>query len=187
MSVAAPTLTGTHVQLEQLSREFAEELADGGQRRPVHVRLDPGAADGRWDGALHQRLCSTDQRARTAVPFVQRRRQRRRAGRLHPLPTPGMVGRQRPARRGRDRRHVAGRLRAAHAHQHRGQVPAAEQRVRPVERAPRLDLHRRAQQRRAEPRSCGSAPRSRESCAVTEAPTRPASRTRSPAIRRCTR
>ena len=30
MSVAAPTLTGTHVQLEQLAQEFAEELTAAG-------------------------------------------------------------------------------------------------------------------------------------------------------------
>ena len=45
MSVAAPTLTGTHVQLEQLRFEFAEELAAAGKRRPIDVRVDACATD----------------------------------------------------------------------------------------------------------------------------------------------
>ena len=72
MSVAAPTLVGTHVQLEQLRIEFAEELVAAGNqdRSSYDWTAVPPTVDGmrRYiDGLLN------DQRARSAVPFVQRR------------------------------------------------------------------------------------------------------------------
>lgn len=72
MSVAAPTLTGTHVQLEQLSIDFAEELtAAGNQDRSTYAwTAVPPTVDGMRayiNGLLG------DQRARSAVPFAQRR------------------------------------------------------------------------------------------------------------------
>jgi N-acetyltransferase len=73
MSVAAPTLTGTHVQLEQLSLDFAEELtAAGNQDRSTYAwTAVPPTVDGMRayiTGLLN------DQRAHSAVPFAQRRR-----------------------------------------------------------------------------------------------------------------
>lgn len=72
MSVAAPTLVGTHVQLEQLRIEFAEELVAAGNqdRSSYDWTAVPPTVDGmrRYiDGLLN------DQRARSVVPFVQRR------------------------------------------------------------------------------------------------------------------
>ena len=72
MSVAAPTLTGTHVQLEQLSLDFADELtAAGNQDRSSYGWTPvPPTVEGMQryiDGLL------SDQQARSAVPFVQRR------------------------------------------------------------------------------------------------------------------
>ena len=72
MSVAAPTLTGTHVQLEQLRLEFAEDLvAAGNENRSAYDWTPvPPTVDGmqRYIAGLLQ-----DQQARSAVPFVQRR------------------------------------------------------------------------------------------------------------------
>lgn len=72
MSVAAPTLTGTHVQLEQLSVDFAEELVDAGnEERSTYAWTPvPPTVDGmrRYINGL-----LADQQARSAVPFVQRR------------------------------------------------------------------------------------------------------------------
>jgi RimJ/RimL family protein N-acetyltransferase len=72
MSVAAPTLTGTHVQLEQLSLDFADELvAAGNQDRSSYGWTPvPPTVEGmkRYIAGL-----LSDQQARTAVPFVQRR------------------------------------------------------------------------------------------------------------------
>ncbi len=72
MTVAAPTLTGSHVQLEQLRPEFAEELvAAGNQDRSTYDwTAVPPTVDGmqKYIGGL-----LNDQRGRTAVPFVQRR------------------------------------------------------------------------------------------------------------------
>ena len=72
MSVAAPTLTGTHVQLEQLSLDFADELtAAGNQDRSSYGWTPvPPTVEGmqRYIAGL-----LGDQQARTAVPFVQRR------------------------------------------------------------------------------------------------------------------
>ena len=72
MSVAAPTLTGTHVQLEQLSLDFAEELtAAGNEDRSTYGWTPfPPTVDGmqRYITGLLD-----DQQARIAVPFVQRR------------------------------------------------------------------------------------------------------------------
>ena len=72
MSVAAPTLTGTHVQLEQLSIDFADELvAAGNQDRSSYGWTPvPPTVDGmqRYIAGL-----LGEQQARTAVPFVQRR------------------------------------------------------------------------------------------------------------------
>ena len=72
MSVAAPTLTGTHVQLEQLSLDFADELtAAGNQDRSSYGWTPvPPTVEGMQSyiaGLLG------DQQARTAVPFMQRR------------------------------------------------------------------------------------------------------------------
>jgi RimJ/RimL family protein N-acetyltransferase len=72
MSVAAPTLTGTHVQLEQLRIEFAEELTEAGnQDRGTYAWTPvPPTVEGMQryiEGLLK------DQQARSAVPFVQRR------------------------------------------------------------------------------------------------------------------
>ncbi|MEO7371268.1 MAG: GNAT family protein [Ilumatobacteraceae bacterium] len=72
MSVAAPTLTGTYVQLEQLRLDFAEELtAAGNEDRSTYGWTPvPPTVDGM------QRYISgllDDQQARTVVPFVQRR------------------------------------------------------------------------------------------------------------------
>jgi RimJ/RimL family protein N-acetyltransferase len=72
MSVPAPTLTGTHVQLEQLRIEFANELtAAGNQDRSTYGwTAVPPTIDGmkRYIEGLLK-----DQQARSAVPFVQRR------------------------------------------------------------------------------------------------------------------
>ena len=72
MSVAAPTLTGNHVQLEQLSLDSAEELtAAGNQHRSTYGwTAVPPTVEGmrRYITGLLD-----DQRARTAVPFMQRR------------------------------------------------------------------------------------------------------------------
>jgi RimJ/RimL family protein N-acetyltransferase len=72
MSVAAPTLTGTHVRLEQLSLNFAEELtAAGNQDRSTYgFTAVPPTVEGMQryiTGLLN------DQQVRTAVPFAQRR------------------------------------------------------------------------------------------------------------------
>jgi RimJ/RimL family protein N-acetyltransferase len=72
MSVAAPTLTGTHVQLEQLQVEFAEALAVVGNedRSTYGWTAVPPTVDGmqRYITGLLD-----DQRARSVVPFAQRR------------------------------------------------------------------------------------------------------------------
>ena len=72
MSVPAPTLTGAHVQLEQLRIEFADELtAAGNQDRSTYGwTAVPPTIDGmrRYIEGLLK-----DQQARAAVPFVQRR------------------------------------------------------------------------------------------------------------------
>jgi N-acetyltransferase len=72
MSVAAPTLTGRHVQLEQLRLEFAEELAAAGnQDRSTYAwTAVPATVDGmqRYITGLLD-----DQQSRAVVPFVQRR------------------------------------------------------------------------------------------------------------------
>jgi RimJ/RimL family protein N-acetyltransferase len=72
MSVAAPTLTGTHVQLEQLRPEFAEELtAAGNQDRSTYAWTPvPPTVEGmrRYIAGL-----LNDQQARSVVPFAQRR------------------------------------------------------------------------------------------------------------------
>ena len=72
MSVAAPTLTGTHVQLEPLRLDFAEELATAGNedRSSYAWTPVPPTVEGM------QRYITgllADQRSRTVVPFVQRR------------------------------------------------------------------------------------------------------------------
>jgi len=72
MSVPAPTLTGNHVQLEQLRLEFAEELtAAGNEERSTYGWTPvPPTVEGM------QRYISgllDDQTARSVVPFVQRR------------------------------------------------------------------------------------------------------------------
>jgi 2-oxoisovalerate dehydrogenase E2 component (dihydrolipoyl transacylase) len=85
MSVPAPTLTGRHVQLEQLRIEFAEELTAAGneERSSYGWTPVPPTVDGmqRYIAGLLD-----DQEARTVVPFVQRSDQRRRTRRLHALP-----------------------------------------------------------------------------------------------------
>jgi len=72
MSVAAPTLTGRHVQLEQLRIEFAEELTAAGneERSSYGWTPVPPTVDGmqRYIAGLLD-----DQEARSVVPFVQRR------------------------------------------------------------------------------------------------------------------
>jgi N-acetyltransferase len=72
MSVAAPTLTGSHVQLEQLRVEFAEELTAAGNedRATYGWTAVPPTVDGmqRYINGL-----LGDQQARSVVPFVQRR------------------------------------------------------------------------------------------------------------------
>jgi RimJ/RimL family protein N-acetyltransferase len=72
MSVAAPTLTGTHVQLEQLRLEFAGELTAAGNedRSTYGWTAVPPTTEGmqRYINGL-----LSDQQARNAVPFVQRR------------------------------------------------------------------------------------------------------------------
>ena len=72
MSVTAPTLTGTHVQLEQLRLEFAEELTEAGnQDRSTYAwTAVPPTVEG-----MKQYITGllNDQQARTAVPFAQRR------------------------------------------------------------------------------------------------------------------
>lgn len=72
MSVAAPTLTGIHVQLEQLRVDFAEELtAAGNQDRSSYGWTPvPPTVEGmqRYINGL-----LSDQQSRTAVPFAQRR------------------------------------------------------------------------------------------------------------------
>ncbi|MEP7203354.1 MAG: GNAT family protein [Ilumatobacteraceae bacterium] len=72
MSVAAPTLTGTHVRLEQLRIEFAEELAAAGNedRSTYGWTPVPPTVEGMQKyitGLLD------DQRSCSVVPFVQRR------------------------------------------------------------------------------------------------------------------
>lgn len=72
MSVAAPTLTGNHVQLEQLCLDFADELtAAGNQDRSTYAWTPvPPTVEGmqRYIAGLLR-----DQKAGAAVPFVQRR------------------------------------------------------------------------------------------------------------------
>lgn len=72
MSVAAPTLTGRHVQLEQLRIEFAEELAAAGSedRSTYGWTAVPPTVEGmqKYIAGLLD-----DQQANSAVPFVQRR------------------------------------------------------------------------------------------------------------------
>lgn len=72
MSVAAPTLTGKHVQLEQLSLDCAEELTAAGneERSTYGWTAVPPTVEGmrRYITGLLD-----DQHTRTAVPFVQRR------------------------------------------------------------------------------------------------------------------
>lgn len=72
MSVAAPTLTGTHVQLEQLRVEFAEPLAAAGNedRSTYGWTAVPSTVDG-----MQRYITSLldDQKARSVVPFAQRR------------------------------------------------------------------------------------------------------------------
>ena len=72
MSVPAPTLTGKHVQLEQLRIEFADELtAAGNEERSTYGWTPvPPTVDGmqRYIAGLLD-----DQQARSIVPFVQRR------------------------------------------------------------------------------------------------------------------
>jgi len=72
MSVAAPTLTGTHVQLEQLRIEFAEELAAAGNedRSTYGWTAVPPTVE-----TMQQYIAGLldDQVARSAVPFAQRR------------------------------------------------------------------------------------------------------------------
>lgn len=72
MSVTAPTLTGTHVQLEQLRPEFAEELVAAGNedRSSYDWTPVPPTVDG-MRGYIAGLLA--DQQNRSAVPFVQRR------------------------------------------------------------------------------------------------------------------
>jgi N-acetyltransferase len=72
MGVPAPTLTGSHVQLEQLRLEFAEELTAAGNedRSSYGWTPVPPTVDGMRSyisGLLD------DQEARSVVPFVQRR------------------------------------------------------------------------------------------------------------------
>jgi len=72
MSVPAPTLTGKHVQLEQLRIGFADELtAAGNEERSTYGWTPvPPTVDGmqRYIAGLLD-----DQQARSVVPFVQRR------------------------------------------------------------------------------------------------------------------
>lgn len=72
MSVAAPTLTGTHVQLEQLRVEFAEALTAAGNedRSTYGWTAVPATVEG-----MQRYITSLldDQRARSVVPFAQRR------------------------------------------------------------------------------------------------------------------
>jgi RimJ/RimL family protein N-acetyltransferase len=72
MSVAAPTLTGKHVRLEQLSLDSAEELTAAGNedRSTYGWTAVPPTVEGmrRYITGL-----LADQQARTAVPFMQRR------------------------------------------------------------------------------------------------------------------
>lgn len=72
MSVAAPTLTGTHVQLEQLSVDFAEELTRAGNEDRSSYRWTPVPPTVEGMQRYITGLLS-DQQARTAVPFAQRR------------------------------------------------------------------------------------------------------------------
>ena len=72
MSVAAPTLTGTHVQLEQLRLEFAEALAEAGNedRTTYGWTAVPPTVE-----AMQRYITGLldDQKARSVVPFAQRR------------------------------------------------------------------------------------------------------------------
>ena len=72
MSVAAPTLTGTQVQLEQLRIDFAEELAAAGNEdRSTYAWTPvPPTVEG-MQGYITGLL--KDQQARSVVPFAQRR------------------------------------------------------------------------------------------------------------------
>jgi RimJ/RimL family protein N-acetyltransferase len=72
MIVTAPTLTGTHVQLEQLRLEFADELTAAGNhdRTTYGWTVVPPTSDGmqRYITAL-----LADQQTGSVVPFAQRR------------------------------------------------------------------------------------------------------------------
>ena len=72
MSIAAPTLIGAHVQLEQLRPEFAEELTAAGNidRATYNWTAVPPTAEG-----MHAYITAllADQQTRSAVPFAQRR------------------------------------------------------------------------------------------------------------------
>lgn len=72
MSLAAPTLTGRHVQLEQLSLEFAEELVVAGNHDRSTYAWTPVPPTVEQMRSYISGLLR-DQQARSAVPFVQRR------------------------------------------------------------------------------------------------------------------
>ena len=129
MSVAAPTLTGNHVQLEQLRAEFAEELAAAGNedRSTYGWTAVPPTVDGmrRYIAGLLD-----DQQARSAVPFAQRRiSDGALVGCTRYLRLEWWSGGDLPAEV-----EIGGTWLAASAQrtpdQHRGQVSAAGQRVR---------------------------------------------------------
>lgn len=72
MAVPAPTLTGSHVQLEQLSLDFAEELVRAGNEDRSSYAWTPVPPT----VPEMQRYISgllAEQQSRSAVPFVQRR------------------------------------------------------------------------------------------------------------------
>ena len=182
-ATSASTSRGEHVELVPLAPEHADELARGGDRRPLDRTASPRspATPSTWRATSP--TCSPSAR-RHRLPFAQRRRRRRPARRLHPLPRDAPVARPAGARRGRDRRHVAGRRRPAHAGQHRGQAAAADPRLRGLARRSRRHRHRRPQRAQPPRRSSASAPASRASCATTArrwCPARPAG----PGTRRC--
>ena len=173
MSVAAPTLTGTHVQLEQLSRRVRRGARRGRQRRQIHIRLDTGAADRRGHAALHRRPARRSAGAHAPC----RSRSAGSATAPWSAAPATCVWSGGAATTLPDEVEIGGTWLAASAQRTPINTEAKylllSNAFDDVERAPRRRSAPTRATRRAEPRSCGSAPRSRASCAAIAARMRP--------------
>ena len=186
MRLAPPTLTGQHVALEPISHEHVPGLvaaASVDRRSYGYTNVPDGeAAMLEYVDALRR-----DAAAETAVPFAQvRRADGQVVGCTRFLDVRWWPGRSNPVEV-----EIGGTWLAADAQRTpintEAKLLLLGARVRRVGRAPRGDLHRRAQRPAAGRRSSGSAPPSRACCAGT-APrwARPPRRARR-ATPRCTR